>query len=747
MSAPNIPSSAAEPTPLKRRKVRKGTQSCWECKRRKTRCTFAAPTETVCDGCRSRRTKCVGQEFVHEVGGRIDKRRGGRERGRTRRVEERGDGDGVDFRGREITDLIEMTGSLDGISRALLSAWPDEHDLDLILTIPVHVWESLHGVVCMPYSRFSSYRTAQSSRQILRLPPPGSHPVLIARRLLMLGGFLQAVPPSSATRLSDTSSDYRTIMSRAVNAVSRLVTSNDELLDSLEGIECVMLESMYENNAGNLRRTWLINRRAMVMAQMMGLHTGACVSSSSIVLEAEARDRIDPNIMWFRIVCTDRYLSLMLGLPQGSLENVFGSPQALTCCTAIERMERIMTVAGGLILQRNSAQRTDLAVTRKVDTMLQQAAALMPPQWWLMATDTPGIPSNDAEAFDDTLRLVNQFAYRHLLVQLHLPYLMPPSSVHPGYDYSKMTAANTSRAIVAHFVSFRTSTVATAYCRGIDFVAFIASTTLCLAHIEARRQHMATSGGEGGVTVLQSLQHQRLSDRGLLERTLEIMDKMVRESPDAIAQKISSILRPLLAIEKSSASGVPYYTSATLEDNQQEPPSSSSTTFDTILNIQIPYFGTIKIEHLPPPPPPPIPSEPTQPAPTAWIQNSPIPQSSSGGIVALSGLTSSHGSPQGQGHRASSSNPFPAGYEISTTQPVNNDWQEVPSYTDQSYPSWSHDPGPVSDQTPSAEAATFATSDAQDARLLVPGLAADVDDWALQGVDMALFSNLVYDVG
>ncbi|KAK2810328.1 hypothetical protein FQN50_003059 [Emmonsiellopsis sp. PD_5] len=732
MSAPNIPSSAAEATPLKRRKVRKGTQSCWECKRRKTRCTFAAPTETVCDGCRSRRTKCVGQEFVHEVGGRIDKRRGGRERERTRRVEERGDDDGVDFRGREITNPTEMTGSLDGISRALLSAWPDEHDLDLILTIPVHVWESLHGVVCMPYSRFSSYRTAQSSRQILRLPPPGSHPVLIARRLLMLGGFLQAVPTSWATRLSDTSSDYRTIMSRAVNAVSRLVTSNDELLGSLEGIECVMLESMYENNAGNLRRTWLMNRRAMVMAQMMGLHTGACVSSSSIVLEAETRDRIDPNIMWFRIVCSDRYLSLMLGLPQGSLESVFGSPQALTCCTAIERMERIMTVAGGLILQRNSAQRTDLAVTRKVDTMLQQAAGLMPPQWWLMTTDTPGIPRNDAEAFDGTLRLVNQFAYRHLLIQLHLPYLMQPSSVHPAYDYSKMTAANTSRDIVAHFVSFRTSTLATAYCRGIDFVAFIASTTLCLAHIEARRQHMATSGEEGGVTVLQSLQHQRLSDRGLLERTLEIMDKMVRESPDAIAQKISSILRPLLAIEKSSASGVPYYTSATLEDNQQGSPSNSSTAFDT-LHIQIPYFGTIKIEHHPP-----TPSEPTQPVPTVRLQNSPIPQSSNGEIVALSKLTSSHKNPQDQGHRTSSSNPLPAGYEISTAQPMNNDWQQVPFH-----PSWPRDPGPVSDQTRLAEAATFTSSDAQDARLLVPGLAADVDDWALQGVDMALFSNLV----
>lgn len=58
---------AEEPPPLKRRKVRKGTQSCWECKRRKIRCTFVVPTESTCDGCKSRRVKCISQEF-HDDG-------------------------------------------------------------------------------------------------------------------------------------------------------------------------------------------------------------------------------------------------------------------------------------------------------------------------------------------------------------------------------------------------------------------------------------------------------------------------------------------------------------------------------------------------------------------------------------------------------------------------------------------------------------------------------------------------------
>lgn len=57
----------AVPPALKRRKVRKGTKSCWECKRRKIRCTFVAPAEPICDGCRSRRVQCISQEFYDEA--------------------------------------------------------------------------------------------------------------------------------------------------------------------------------------------------------------------------------------------------------------------------------------------------------------------------------------------------------------------------------------------------------------------------------------------------------------------------------------------------------------------------------------------------------------------------------------------------------------------------------------------------------------------------------------------------------
>ncbi|EEH39358.2 C6 zinc finger domain-containing protein [Paracoccidioides lutzii Pb01] len=326
----------------------------------------------------------------------------------------------------------------------------------------------------------------------------------------------KGIPLSLAEKLAGLTSDCQDIMNRVVRTATRLVTNDDELVISLDGI--------------------------------------------NIILELETQDRIDPDYMWFRIVSTDRYLSLRLGLPQGSYENVFASQKVLQNCIAVEHLERLESVAAGLILQRNVGEQIDLATTHEVDKMLQEAAALMPPRWWLM-TSNGAVGSDDAQAFKESIRLTNHLTYRHLLVWLHVPYMMLSSSTEPRYDYSRMTAANASRAIVAQFVAFRGANLSTAYCRGIDFVAFIASRTLCIAHMEAHRQHQFGYGKD--VT-------------------------------------ISIILRSLLAIENDSANGAWYRTTATLELYKEDPHSFGARD-DNLneLHINIPYFGTIKFEHSP----------------------------------------------------------------------------------------------------------------------------------------------------
>lgn len=51
----------------KRRKLRKGTTSCWECKRRKVRCSLVDSPGAACIPCQRRGTKCVTQDLPEDL--------------------------------------------------------------------------------------------------------------------------------------------------------------------------------------------------------------------------------------------------------------------------------------------------------------------------------------------------------------------------------------------------------------------------------------------------------------------------------------------------------------------------------------------------------------------------------------------------------------------------------------------------------------------------------------------------------
>ncbi|KAL7904474.1 hypothetical protein GGI35DRAFT_489828 [Trichoderma velutinum] len=595
-----------------------------ECKRRKTRCSYPMQyhQNKKCDGCRSRQIKCIGQEFQDEADDRNVSRKGQLDLERTNTSAKYPGRDDLTIKSHSKSDLsvqttisniepkVQLTNRLDEISRILLGKRPDQQDLDVIFSIPVDISILFHRIIFKPYSTFYS-KHVESPNEMLQLPPQGgkAHPVLIARRLLLLATYLQSLPPSSASKLDGLSSDYRAIVCRLVDVVSKLVTSDDELTNSLEGIECIMTESMYLTNSGNLRRAWMTNRRAMLTAQMLGLHTGTG-EPVNITLESKSRDRIDPDYMWFRIVISDRALSLILGLPHGSsLDDIFASPKALESCMALERMECIQAAAAGLTLRRNGAEAIELSETYKIDKMLHEAAALMSPQWSVTTHNTAFVSDNEVKKFENSIRLMHQFTYHNLLLQLHLPFVLRPSSVNgPNYDYSKIAASAASRIIISDFVAFHGSNPLPAYCQMIDFVVFIARVTLCIAHIDAQHQHRSNNNSnncdDGGCfTALDSLHHQRLRDQGLLEYILEIMEMKARVNDDVVAQKISVVLQPLLVAESDSARGQYYQASASLLFNQRtygqmSQPQSLGEIGEAPnkLLIHIPHFGTIKIE-------------------------------------------------------------------------------------------------------------------------------------------------------
>ena len=660
----------------RRKRIRKGTTSCWECKRRKSRCIFTPtdPAGGICDGCRRRGTACISQEFPDAPSSLTNKRTDDR-LGRVEALVEQliqgstevhGKNDlhtpgGLQRQGNPSlrnelpspmdnctgpaitiptptapTPRIEtpdqnprpLPGKYDQVSRALLQAWPSPDDLDQLINShdPAGISGLFRKVASYTCDFPHEHIPSMAPLDVLMLPPSESHPVQIAHKLLLLAIFLQYSSlrfDLSPTSRIPTAEVRQTIMSRVRHATTTLVTNNDELIGSVEGIECLMLEGLYQDTAGNVRRSWVATRRAMGVAQMMGLHRGRAK-----FLDAASRSRFNPQYMWFRLVQSDRYLSLMLGLPQGCSDDVFATPKALQACEPIERLRRIDTMASGRIIQRNDAgnegdNANHLATTFEIDKLLQKALDTMPSRWWLL----DGAVTSDSQgrcmlSDTDTRRLMDQIAHYNLVIHLHLPYLLQSSSDH-RYNYSKMTIVSASREVLTRFATFRRVYPVGSYCRGIDFLAFIATAALCLAHLEGRRLHNSSllntvdqgatsySDDQSKDNILNFLAHQRPTDRALMECATESLEYMATSNLDNLASRLATVLRHLLVIEADAAKNMDSYYSTEMspEDGLQDACRGEHGDEDeasgcngklsrggSVLHIYIPYYGTVRIE-------------------------------------------------------------------------------------------------------------------------------------------------------
>lgn len=565
----------------KRRKVRKGTQSCWECKRRKVRCVFET-TETICQNCRRRSTACISQDLPDaltlvtpsssEEGASVCAvvRPASLLKCLTKKP-------GTNLRRSSIPNLSANLQDGD-LCHTLRSMWPTQDELDQIVALPIGLSVLYHSEVYNFYND-PTRQSLASTRNLLRLPPSGSHPVLIVRKLLLLGNYLQGVvlPSDQASRKHE--SWYHDIMFRVMDAAIK-VTKNEDLVTSVEGLECIMLEAAYQNYTGNLHQAWMAVRRATTIAQVLGLHRDI-TSPTLRFLETTKRSLFDAKQTCLQIVRMEYYLGLMLGLPRSSLETPDCKPGGLE---AAERLQWSHLIVSDRILKRSTLP--NLLETQELDSLLETAAASISPQWWLM----PNLSTSNRTANEisqDMTRLNDQFAHFHLLIRVHLPHLMRCTSDRI-YDYSKMTAVNASRETLSRYVAFRIKNAAHFYCRGTDFVCFIAATVLSLGHIECSRlRHTGDVHNAFGLLV-----HSRPSDRGLLEQTLDVVRSTSEGDDDSITRQIVFLLEQLLRIEGRAASGVRYHVRAS-EDDDGQAAYHSKETGDGGLRLRVPAFGNI----------------------------------------------------------------------------------------------------------------------------------------------------------
>ena len=320
----------------------------------------------------------------------------------------------------------------------------------------------------------------------------------------------------------------------------------------------------------------------MSIAQLMGLNRSDNHTQYKVL---DPKSEHHPQLMWFRIVFLDRYLCLMLGVSQGSLDRSMASDEMLANDTPMGRLERIHCVVASQILERNESNPSshDLTLTRTLDAELQRAARSLPSKWWL--TPNLGIALTDPQAlFWNTRRMFAQVLHYNLLNQLHLPHMLRSSSADRKYEFSRITCVNASREVLSRFIALRSFNGIAYSCRTVDFLALMAAMTLLLAHLDSHSSEAENL-----------LAHQYQSDRAMIEQVQENMKEVNRINSDILSAQSANLLRRLLTIEVETADSYPHCDRMVSVQEAGTEAALPHQDGDAVVSVHIPYFGIIKI--------------------------------------------------------------------------------------------------------------------------------------------------------
>lgn len=539
-------------------------------------------------------------------------------------------------------------------------------------------------------------QTDSNGPDIVR-PRVDEHPVLIARYMLFLVHLMQQFYPNFE-EIRGLSEPPQDMMERLADSAISMVSTQDRLVGNLEGLECIMLEAMYYANNGSLRLSWAAGRRALHHAQLMGLHHSGVQQLQGQILDPKSR--AEPGALWFRILHHDRYFSLLLGLPQGSQDCSVASESSLAEDTPLGELERMHCVITARVIERKMTKCQDLAGAQGLDLELQRAAKKLPSKWWLMPNlSNPG--RQDENLFWDMKRLLVQMTHYNILNQIHLPFMLRAASDRT-YEYSKIACVNASREILSRFIVLRYLNRIAFCCRTPDFMALMGAMTLILAHLESHRR-----ASQAGNVVA----HQYLSDRAMIEQAQESMEELSRVNGDALATKSADLLARLLAIEAEAADG--QKGRAHDVDVQAHNHESEGTTSESVVRVNIPYFGVIKIAH------------------EGTITNEVHQQPGKTRLARTQQLQAT------MGVDGTASTTSPATYTTSPILPRPTSTSQTASYSELQ---------PMTRPDPNDHSTLESTEYLDQSRSQFQnefGLTTGVDDWTFQGVDMTFFDSLL----
>lgn len=634
-----LTNSPADATPHRtRKKMRKGTHSCLECRRRKVRCVSSSESET-CNGCLSRGTECVDQEYGDDRRSVSDKRKKAREKElgglisqMLRNMEENGgasnlgesemtaaealkrlqsellpstitaadvSADGgttidsamlenhdsshsvirrlgkapllslfdnavlnheengfAQTSGPQAAGLGEYQPVMDKNSRVLRAVRafvPNANDLTLILQVS-RVW-SLQWQRNFPDILGEKFETltpnqVQSVLEYIYRTLESDKAADVVRILLCLALSLQQLPGDFEWVRLNLPASPEALQDYYLTSVETLLAPDEGFACTWDGLACMLLQAKFYIYMGKPRKAWLIFRRAISFAHLLGFHR-----------QPEDQAEEFPNqqrSLWLQIWQRERYFSLILGLPYATAnsdEILKNLENDTTGFFSGEKFGLRLGVILGHVIDRNqSPTNIDYPATVKIDQELEDCKNLMPLAC-LEAVPPAGLSLENI--YDIT---GCKFMYHNVRKLLHLPFMLK-TSTDPRYQFSRLAALESSRAMIEAYQVLRNfERPVLTVCNIVDFQTFTAGMIILIDLLGYSKYSLGHDD------------EQKTKDWEMVDGLTQSFKRLSEEKPCSVATQAARVLEDLC-----NARG--------------RHPEMSEDVYEAVL----PYFGRIRI--------------------------------------------------------------------------------------------------------------------------------------------------------
>ncbi|KAL2859271.1 hypothetical protein BJX68DRAFT_114763 [Aspergillus pseudodeflectus] len=371
-----------------------------------------------------------------------------------------------------------------------------------------------------------------------------SIPEVMAKGVLWLALCIQQLPSEFDFRPHNLPCHRSVLLEAYMAGAEDLLRSPHDTQTTTTFLECLMLQTKLCINMARPRKAWLTVRRALDFALLQGAQR---VHSGPLSETLRS--------LWLEIWVFDRQLSLGLGLPN-SVADSHARLVNLPDGDFSAWMFRLIGAVAGRINDRNlNIADVDYAVTMEIERELVDMRDRIPAEWDLPNTDEMCL----ADVFT---KQVGKFYLNLLLKNLHFPYMVrsPTNNVQQAHPHSRATAVQAARRMIEQYQGLRRSKQgALLICDIMDFHTFTGAIVLIVHLISPPDAIM------GGRDIQQDRQ-----DWMQVQELIQTFEHLSLAMTCAVAKQAADLLGYLYAAAHGFYHGEPY-------------------------EVVIPYFGKVRI--------------------------------------------------------------------------------------------------------------------------------------------------------